>query len=310
MKNVWMLAIVGIMATVIIVSGCGVKEVASSKPVIAVSIVPQETFVKAVAGDLVDVVTLIPPGASPANYQPSPKEMTAFSKADIYFTIGVGAEEANIIPNIAEGRSDLDIVALAPVVDAIYPARYFNDEEYHEDEDTDEEDHEDEDDHDHEGRDPHTWMSPKRVQVMVKEIRDVLSSLDPDNASVYEANAESYIESLVALDQEVTEQLSGLVDHRFIVMHPSLGYFAEDYGLEMVAIEEDGKEASVAHLQKVIDYGREHDIPVVFYQQEFDSSQAKTIAKELDGTVISYEPLTDAYIEGIKKLAETFMDLH
>ena len=78
-----------LLIVVILFTGCGEKEIKDKDIKIAVSIVPQETFVKAVAGDLVSVTVLIPPGNSPANYQPSPKQMIDFNEADIYFSIGV-----------------------------------------------------------------------------------------------------------------------------------------------------------------------------------------------------------------------------
>lgn len=288
--------------------GCGVEEAREDRLTVAVSIVPQETFVKAVAGDLVDVVTLIPSGASPANYQPSPKEMAAFSDAGIYFSIGVATEAANILPNIASQNDHLRIVELAEHVDAVYDARYFADDEDHLHDEHEEADHDEneEADHDHEGRDPHIWMSPKRVIVMVQMIRDTLIEEDPNNQTTYTDNAEAYIESLRIMDESLQDTFSDLQGEAFIVMHPSVGYFADDYGLDMIAIEEDGKDASVSHMQTVIDFALENGIKVVFYQQEFDSTQAKTIADEIDGEVIEYEPLSGDYINSLKKMATAF----
>lgn len=293
--------------------GCGVQSEQDDRLTVAVSIIPQATFVKAVAGDLVDVVTLIPPGASPTNYQPSPKEMTAFGDASIYFTIDVGAEAANILPNIASQNSDLAIVDLADYVDDVYDARYFSDEAEHDDheEEAEHDDHEDEEEHDHshEGRDPHSWMSPKRVVVMVEVIRDTLLAEDPSNADTYKENADQYINELKSLDEELVRIFSDHQGEPFIIMHPSLGYFSDDYGLEMIAIEEDGKDASVSHMQSVIDFALENNIKVVFYQEEFDSSQAETIADEIDGQVLVFQPLRSEYIEGLRDLSSAFEEV-
>ncbi len=287
-----------------VITGCGAMTAPNERLTVAVSIVPQETFVKAVAGDLVDVVTLIPPGASPANYQPSPREMAAFGDASIYFTIDVGAEFANILPNVASQNDDLQIVDLAYYVDEVYDARYFDDVDEHSEEDQIEDEAEN---HNHEGRDPHIWMSPKRVIVMIESIRDTLIEADPSNETTYESNAEAYIEKLNALNESLDESFANMKGEAFIVMHPSVGYFADDYDLEMIAIEDEGKEASVSHMQSVIDYARENNIRVVFYQQEFDSTQAETIANEIEGEVIAYEPLSDDYIQSIGGMAEAFM---
>lgn len=282
-------------------SGCSTTAVKNDQLTVAVSIIPEATFVEAIAGDLVKVITLIPPGASPTNYQPTPKEMADFSQADVYFTIGVGAEEATILPNVASHNESVKLVELATIVDQVYPARYFV---------VDDGDHasEGEDNHDHEGRDPHIWMSPKRVVVMANAINQELKTLDPDNAKIYDANTATFIQKLKDLDASLESGYSNLTSKKFIVMHPSIGYLADDYNLEMIAIEEEGKEASVSHLKKVIDYAREYDIHVVFYQQEFDSSQAETIAKEINGKAQAYEPLSADYFGSMKALVEAFTE--
>lgn len=314
MKNIFlkssMVLLIGIVMTAAL-SGC-TSETLSDTITVAVSVAPQKAFVEAIVGDRMDVVTLIPPGASPANYQPSPREMTALEKASVYFSIGVPTEEGNILPLVEANYSDVDIVHLADLVEDVYEARYFEDEHVHEDEDHEDEDHEDEDhedenheeeDHDHTGRDPHIWLSPKRVVVMVYEMVDVLVDLDPEHADEYKQNADVFINELMGLDQEIKDIL-GDESLEFIIMHPSLGYFADDYGLEMVAIEEDGKSATSEHLQRVIEYALEHDIHTVFYQTEFDSSQAATISEEINGSVVELNVLSEDYLENLKKMTK------
>ncbi|MTI49229.1 MAG: ABC transporter substrate-binding protein [Firmicutes bacterium] len=283
---------------------------------VAVSVIPQEAFVKAVAGDLVNVVTMIPPGNSPANYQPTPKELEDFSNSSIYFSIGVPTEEANILPKAKDLNNDIKVVSLADKVGEVYPHRFFSEDEAHEhdehDEHDEEDDHDDidhEEDHHHEGRDPHIWLSPKRVRVMINVIRDELTALDPSNKEIYEENAENYIQELDSVDQEIKDILSGVDQQSFIIYHPSFGYFADDYGLNMVSIEESGKEATMKRLQYVIDYAKENNIKFVFYQAEFDSQQARTIADEINGEVIQVNPLAFDYIDNMKKIAEKFNNI-
>lgn len=92
---------------------------------VAVSIVPQETFVKAVGGDKVDVVTMIPPGKSPENFAPNPDIMENLSSVSVYFTIGVPTEKASILPKIKNFNKDIKIVNMAESVSKIYPERKF-----------------------------------------------------------------------------------------------------------------------------------------------------------------------------------------
>jgi zinc transport system substrate-binding protein len=281
----------------------GCQNNSSDNLKVAVSIVPQETFVKAVAGDLVDVVVLIPPGNSPANYQPTPKEMEEFNASQVYFHIDVPAEE-HILESVP---SDIKLIDLAEYVDEMYPARYFEEEheDEHEEEEHEEDNHEEEGhDHDHSGRDPHIWLSPKRVIKMVEVIRDELILLDPDNKEVYEKNAKSYIMELEGLDKELTEIFNGLDNKAFIMYHPSFGYFADDYGLEMHAIESEGKKATIQELEEVIHIATDENIKYVFYQEEFDSSQAEIVAKEIEGETIKVAPLSGDYINNLKSIAE------
>lgn len=320
----------------------------NTKPKAVVTILPQAEWVKAVAGDLFEVTTLLPPGASPEVYQASPKEMVALEEADIYFTISVPVEVEGIIPNTA---TKAKIVDLAKAAAAEYPERFFEEDEFHDhdDHDHDHKDEEKHDDHDHDhkgeekhddhdhdhkdeekhddhhhdhkdemkhddhedhhhhsGRDPHVWMSPKRVAVMVIAIRDALVEIDAANAGVYKKNAEAYLNQLQEKDKKLAEVLSKVKTKDFIMMHPSMGYFADDYDLDQISIEKEGKQATAEHLKKVIDFAKEHDIKVIFYQKEFDNNQAKTIAGEIGGEVMELEPLAENYLENLDKLAEAF----
>lgn len=309
------------------------QSAGTEKLKVAVSILPQEAMVKAVAGDLVDIVTIIPPGGSPANYQPTPKQMQAFGDAEIYFSIGVPTEAANIFPNMVDDRDDLMVVRLEEAVEEVYPLRFFGEDELHShdeeheddhdhDEHADEEDHDheeytDEEDghidddghHDHSGMDPHLWMSPRRMVVMTEAVAATLSELDPTNQATYEANRDAFIAELEAADKSLMETFEGVENTSFIIMHPSMGYFADDYGLKQVALEQDGKASSAARLGEVIDFALDNEIRVVFYQAEFDSAQSKTLAQEIGGQVMELEVLSPDYINNIKAIEETFQKI-
>ncbi len=277
---------------ILIITACESKTLDSSlnaaynnKLTVAVSIVPEETFVKAVAGDLVDIIIMIPPGNSPANYEPTPGQMLKFSKSKIYFSIGVPTEDANILPKVESLNKNIKVVSLAEKVKEYYPERNFD-----------------------KGRDPHIWLSPKRVKVMIEVIRDELIELDPNNKTFYEKNAEEYTAELDNANNEIKEILNNFKEQSFIIYHPAFGYFADDYGLNMVSIEQSGKEATSRKLQEVIDFAKEENIKFIFYQQEFDSQQAETIAEEIDGATVKVSPLAPDYIENLKLIANKFKD--
>jgi len=251
---------------------------------VGVSIVPQASLVEAVGGDLVEVITMIPPGASPENYAPTPQIMGELSQAQVYFAIGVPAERDGILPRLAQEYSEMKVVDLASRVDQIYPALEMAPGE----------------------TDPHRWMSPLRVQEMVKIIAGELAALDPENADTYQSNAAAFQDELMQLDTEIRDSLAQVQGKSFIVYHPAMGYFASDYGLNMIALEEEGKEAAPGRLEEVIDQAKKENIKVIFYQAEMDSKQARTLAQELGGKAELIAPLAPDYIDNLSKIALTF----
>jgi len=140
----------------------------------------------------------------------------------------------------------------------------------------------------------------------VEVICSELVKIDPDNKDTYETNLANYIEKLSRLDEDIITTINKLKNKSFIIMHPSLGYFADDYGLNMVAIEQDGKETTAKRLQSVIDYAKDNQINVIFYQAEFDSQQAQTLALEIDGTTLEIEPLAKDYLGNMQTIIDAF----
>jgi zinc transport system substrate-binding protein len=254
---------------------------------VAVSIVPQATFVEAVAGELVDVATMVPPGNSPANYSPSPDELMKFADSSIYFSMGVPTDMANILPEAKDINPDIKIVKLFEEVDKVYPPREIAPGK----------------------RDPYIWLSPKRVKVMVNIITEELSKLDPVNKDIYQKNARSYLDKLDKLDQDIRESLKGVKNRTFIVYHPAFGYFADEYDLKMLAIEKKGKDAAPRTVQDIIDTAKNKNIKVIFYQAEIDSKQSQAIAESIGGKTIKLAPLAPNYIENLKKTAEIFNEV-
>jgi zinc transport system substrate-binding protein len=289
---------------------------------IAVSIVPQGAFVRAVAGDDIDVVTLVPPGYSPESYDPPPSLMQKLSDASIYFTIGVPAENS-IIPRIKDMNSSLKIVRLEDEVGLVYPHRYF--EEEHDRTDSGDTNtgsghanNESRDragqardantehaGHSHGGRDPHIWLSPKRVSVIIDVITRELSFACENNAEEYESNARKFKEELSCLDEKIKNMFKNLENRKFIMYHPSLGYFADDYGLEMFTLEKDGKEPSVRDMQELVDMARSNEINAILYQAEKDSGLTEAFASEIGGKSWRVDPLSEDYINNLLSIAET-----
>ncbi|MEC9490066.1 MAG: zinc ABC transporter substrate-binding protein [Halanaerobiales bacterium] len=282
----------------------GSFSAAAAEATVAVTIVPQLEMVKAVTGDRVEVVEMIPRGYSPANYAPSPAEMRAFNQASIYFSMGVPADVQNILPR-AEEQSGLEVIKLFERIESKYPHRYFGEEETAPEVDEEQKEKKDEHGHSHQGgRDPHIWLSPARASLMVEIMRDELIEILPEYETEFKENTDQYLEKLEAVDQENQELLADYQGQEILVYHPSFGYFTEHYGLKMLAIEEEGKEPGPRHLQEIIEYARQQGIKNVFYQTEIDSSRARAVAEELGGEIIQLNPLARNYIDNLKVMAK------
>lgn len=264
---------------------------------VASGIVPLETFVEKVGGEKVQTVTLIPPGYSPANYAPGSKLMKELSTANLYFTLEMPAERANILPELDSFNKDIEVVKLNKLVAEKYKPRYFKEDHEH-----------GENDHSHGDVDPHIWLSPKRVIYMIDIIADTLSEYDQNNKDYYQNNAEEYKLKINKLDEEIREELSQIKEKTVLIYHPVIGYYTDEYNLEMKAIEEDGKKATPQKLQSLIEYAREKNVEVVFHQATVDSRQTEVIANEIGANTVEINPLAEDYIATMKEITELIVD--
>ena len=245
---------------------------------VAVSILPQKYFVERVGGEHVTVNVMVLPGESPATYEPSPAQLRALSGADAYFSIGVPFENA-WLDRITSANDEMVMVDTTEGIERIEEGG---------------------------NPDPHIWLSPSQVRIQAATIAEALAGADPAHAEVYEANLTALLEDIDVLDAEIRETLVGVEERRFMVFHPSWQYFAQDYGLEMIAIEVGGQEPSAAELARLIDTAKEEGIEVIFAQPEFSTEAAETIAGEIGGQVLLISPLAEDWLDNLRRVTETF----
>ncbi len=257
---------------------------AQAKPMVAVTIAPQAAFVREVAGNLVNVVTMMPPGANHETYSPPPQDMEKLSAAALYLAMGLPPERTSLLPKLAEMNRNMKITDVQNEVAKVYAPRYFAPDD----------------------QDPHIWLSPKRAVVMVRLTAQELALIDPANRVTYEANAARLIGQIEAADREIHAKLQGFTQRTIIVYHPAFGYFADDYKLDMVALEEEGKEADPRRMREIIDMAREKGIKVIFYQDDIDGRQSRTFAEELGGQAEKVSPMATDYVENLKRIAASF----
>jgi zinc transport system substrate-binding protein len=264
---------------------------------VAVSILPQKYFVKKIGGDRVHISVMVLPGANPATYEPKPRQMVNLAKSEIYFAIGVPFEE-NWLPKFAKTNPKMKIVRTQAGITKI-PMKEGG-HGHHEAA------------HDAEtistgAKDPHIWLSPPLVMVQAKNILEGLVKADPEGRIFYEANYSAFLEELKALDMGIKNVFKATgQDNRFMVYHPSWGYFAQSYGLEQIPIELEGKKPSPRKLLALIQEARKDGIKVIFVQPQFSEKSAETIAKAIGGKVVFADPLAEDWENNLLRVAEKF----
>jgi zinc transport system substrate-binding protein len=286
------LAILFITSLAATATSCTQQTETVRKLGVVVTILPQAEFAENIGGDKVDVTVMVPPGASPHTYEPTPSQMTALAEAKLYAKVGSGVEfELTWMDKLIAQNEEMLVVDCSQGVQL--QEMVAADEHEHEG---------NEQEYEHGGMDPHIWMSPRNAQIMVSNIADGLIQVDPDNRAYYEQNRDAYLQKLAQLDQDIREGLSEVKNRVFMVYHPAFGYFASNYDLTMLPIEAEGKEPTPAGLQHLIEQAKEHDIRVVFAEPQFNPQSAKVIADAIDGRVVLINPLAKDYIENISIL--------
>ncbi len=249
--------------------------------IISVSILPQKFFVQALVGGEVAVNVMVPRGASPASYEPSPMQMKDLSNSRLYLSIGHLGYEKAWLPRYRQNYPELKIIDLSENINLIVDAHDEEEEEM------------EEGGHHHHGTDPHYWMSPKQVKTMVTDMARVLIDNKYQNEETILKNRDSLLIEIDKLDQLFTEELNKLQNRKFIIFHPALGYLARDYNLEQISMEFEGKEPSPAHLKMIVDRAKSENIHLMFIQREFDVENAKQLAKEIGSELLQIDPLTE-----------------
>jgi zinc transport system substrate-binding protein len=266
-----------------------------------VSVLPQKYFVQQIGKDHVNVQVMVQPGASPATYEPKPRQMAALAEARLYFSIGV-AFESVWLEKIMAANPAMMLVPTDAGIRKIPMATH-----HHHGEETPKEAENDHGDMaDHGILDPHIWLSPPLVKQQAGKILEALKAADPHHSPDYDANYQGFIAKIESLDGALKKTFAGKKGLRFMVFHPAWGYFAHAYGLEQVPIEIEGKNPKPAQLEALISQAREQQIRVVFVQPQFSSKRAELVAREIGGQVVLADPLALDWLTNLQVVAGKF----
>ncbi len=272
---------------------CGQKGEASEKVGVVVSILPLADFVGNVGGERIEVTVMVPPGASPHTYEPTPSQVAALARAKMYAKVGSGIEfELVWMDKLVAMNEEMLVVDCSRGVQLLEMVR----------EDT-REGKEAERESDHRGvMDPHIWLSPRNAKIMVQNVYDGLVQVDLSNKAYYEQNRDTYLQKLTKLAQDIRDGLSRVTNRKFMVYHPAFGYFAKEYNLTMLPIEAEGKEPTAAGMAHLIEQAKEHNVKVVFASPQFNPQSAEAIAKAIGGRVVFIDSLARDYITNMRML--------
>ncbi len=269
----------------------------------AVSIAPLASVVERIGGDRVDCLVLVPPAANLHNFEPKPRQLTDLSRCTLYFAIGVEFE--NIwLEKFRKLNRDMAVVPLDSGITKIPMQSHGHDHAEHDSHDEDHEHEHGEDEHATEHFDPHVWLSPQNMKLIAAAVTNALVKADSNGSEQYRRAGMLMQKDIDDLDAELTALFAAFPEKMpFLVFHPSWGYFAEEYGLRQVAIESGGREPRPADLAALLDFAREHDIHEIVIDPRSSRRSVDTIARALDASVITADPLSANWRKDLHDLA-------
>ena len=239
----------------------------NAKPTVTVTIPPYQYFVDKIAEDKVDVNVMVSNGNNPETYEPYAQQMMELSKSALYLKVGSIGFEQTWMKKLQDNAPDMKVIDTST---GITPAKTPGG-----------------------NIDPHVWMSCSNARIIASNILKALCNLEPKNKAFFEKN---YLSLLKIIDKRDSTIRKGFKDHpemvrKFVIYHPILTYFARDYQLEQLAIEEEGREPSAAQLKSLIERARKEKIKYCLIQAEFANRNTNTFIKESQTKPMDINPL-------------------
>lgn len=269
----------------VIATACGKS---GDDNVLVVSVEPQRAILEDIVGDRFEVVTVLTPGSNPETFEPTMATRRMIDRARAFFTTGHLPFEDALAESIP---AEVVVYDTSKGIEPVYGTHGH--------------DHDHDGHHHGDGADPHVWTSVRNARIIAGNMLDAVVDIDPDNAGYYRERYTALDNRLDSLDRVLTARFDSLTGTRaFAVWHPSLSYFARDYGLEQVSVGFENKEMPARQLARVLDEARHHDVRVFFFQKEYDSRQAETLNKEMGTRLVIINPLDYDWEKEIERVAE------
>lgn len=269
-------------------SGCTSSPV--TQPIVTVSIEPQRFLLEKIVGDKVQVRSLLTEGANPETYDPTVTHMFNIGNSLGYLKIGNIGFEAAMADKISEANPSLPVFDTSVGIVPVYGTHGH-------------------DGHSHESVDPHTWTSVKNARIIAANMLAAMKEIDSRNADYYQKNYTRLDQQLDSLDSVVTVRLAPCRGSVFMVWHPSLSYFARDYGLiQLIIGNAEHKESSIAALKESVEQARSRGARLFFFQKDYDSRQISAINAQLQAQEVDINPLSYNWDDEIIKITDAIVN--
>ena len=251
--------------------GCANTTKQDCDDTIYVTIAPLTEIVKSITGDDFPVEVLVPAGASPETFEPTPRQIVAINRSQALFSVGLLDFEKALTQRLQIPNKVIDLSrGIEPIAGSCSHTHGQHT-------------------HNH-GVDPHIWTSPRQLITMAANAYEAIATMYPDSIK-YRDNYLIYSEKLRQLDESCAAACDSCPRRCFVVFHPALTYFARDYGMEQIAIEHEGKEPAIRQLGNAIEQARRSGVKRVFYQSQFPRSTVETVASDIGAECVEIDPL-------------------
>lgn len=251
----------------------------NAKPTVTVTIPPYQYFVDKIAGDKVDVNVMVSNGNNPETYEPNAQQMMELSNSALYLKVGSIGFEQTWMKKLQDNAPDMKVIDTSVgIKSAQTPGGNI---------------------------DPHVWMSCKNARIIASNMLKALCELEPKHKTFFQKNYQQLLSSIDRQDSIIRKSFKDNPEmvRKFVIYHPILTYFARDYQLEQLAIEEEGREPSAAQLKSLIERARKQKIRYCLIQAEFANRNTTTFIKESHTKPMDINPLQADWANAMKEVS-------
>ena len=246
---------------------------------VTVTISPYKYFVDQIAKGKVDVNVMVSNGNNPETYEPYAQQMMELSKSALYLKVGSIGFEQTWMKKLQDNAPDMKVIDTSV---GIKPAKTPGG-----------------------NIDPHVWMSCSNARIIASNIFKALCNLEPKNKTFFQKNYQQLLSRIDRQDSIIRKSFKDNPEmvRKFVIYHPILTYFARDYQLEQLAIEEEGREPSAAQLKSLIERARKEKIRFCLIQAEFANRNTTTFIKESHTKAMDINPLQADWAYAMKEVS-------